>query len=222
AAGAAASSSFGTAAVYKEAGRRSRAKSVSPDIGYGASYEDVRCAEIPVGRHDEGLLLGGGRVLHKLKEEFGGTLEYRRSQGIVCVYGQRGSTRKAAACVRSAMLLRDARGQERAEEYALARLCMDDLLAECIALKGEGRKSAANSSGSGNSNAIGGLATTSPASSSDEGGCESAESWRPSQLSTTSTSTTITAPSSFPCSSASSSSASSSFTPSLALASSRG
>lgn len=61
----------------------------------------------------QGLLLGGGRVLHKLKEEFGGTLEYRRSQGVVCVYGQRGSTRKAAACVRSAMLLRDGRGEQR-------------------------------------------------------------------------------------------------------------
>lgn len=60
---------------------------------------------------EQGLLLGGGRVLHKLKEELGGTLEYRRSQGVVCVHGQQGNPYKAAACVRTALLLRDGRGE---------------------------------------------------------------------------------------------------------------
>lgn len=50
-------------------------------------------------------------MLHKLKEELGGTLEYRRSQGVVCVYGQQGGPRKAAACVRTALLLRDGSGE---------------------------------------------------------------------------------------------------------------
>ena len=50
-------------------------------------------------------------MLHKLKEELGGTLEYRRSQGVVCVYGQAGGPRKAAACVRTALLLRDGTGE---------------------------------------------------------------------------------------------------------------
>lgn len=60
----------------------------------------------------QGLLLGGGRVLHKLKEELGGTLEYRRSQGVVCVHGQQGGPQKAAACVRTALLLRDESNEE--------------------------------------------------------------------------------------------------------------
>lgn len=65
----------------------------------------------------QGLLLGGGRVLHKLKEEFGGVLEYRRPpQGVVCIYGQRGSPTKAASCVRTALLLRDKRGESRVRE----------------------------------------------------------------------------------------------------------
>lgn len=59
----------------------------------------------------QGLLLGGGRVLHKLKEELGGVLEYRRPQGVVCVYGQRENPAKAAACVRTALVLRDRRGE---------------------------------------------------------------------------------------------------------------
>lgn len=57
-------------------------------------------------------MLGGGRVLHKLKEEMGGTLEYRRGEGIVLVYGQQneGGPAKAAACVRTALLLSDGGG----------------------------------------------------------------------------------------------------------------
>lgn len=52
-------------------------------------------------------MLGGGRVLHKLKEELGGVLEYRRSEGVVVVYGQRSGPEKAAACVRTALILSD-------------------------------------------------------------------------------------------------------------------
>lgn len=69
----------------------------------------------------QGLLLGGGRVLHKLKEALGGTLEYRRSQGVVCVHGQQGNTYEAAACVRTALLLRDGRGEPRVSTAVWAR-----------------------------------------------------------------------------------------------------
>lgn len=57
-------------------------------------------------------MLGGGRVLHKLKEELGGTLEYRRAEGVVLVHGQQSEEgpEKAAACVRTALLLSDGGG----------------------------------------------------------------------------------------------------------------
>ncbi|CBN79330.1 hypothetical protein Esi_0198_0016 [Ectocarpus siliculosus] len=174
--------SFGGAT--KEDTRQRRAKSMSPRQAQERAYlpyDGMRPIEIPVGREDEGLLLGGGRVLHKLKEELGGTLEYRRSHGVVCVYGQQGGPRKAAACVRTALLLRSGRGEPRADKYDLARLCMDDLLAECIALKGLKQAGTASPGTSSTSSA-----TTCPGSYSDEGGSEGScspgtDPWSPIQ-----------------------------------------
>ncbi|CAB1102971.1 unnamed protein product [Ectocarpus sp. CCAP 1310/34] len=173
--------SFGGA---KEDTRQRRAKSMSPRQAQERAYlpyDGARPIEIPVGREDEGLLLGGGRVLHKLKEELGGTLEYRRSHGVVCVYGQQGGPRKAAAYVRTALLLRNGRGEPRAEKYDLARLCMDDLLAECIALKGLKQAGTASPGTSSTSSA-----TTRPASYSDGSGSEGScspgtDPWSPIQ-----------------------------------------
>ncbi|CAN0381959.1 unnamed protein product, partial [Ectocarpus sp. 12 AP-2014] len=174
--------SFGGAT--KEDTRQRRAKSMSPRQAQERAYlpyDGARPIEIPVGREDEGLLLGGGRVLHKLKEELGGTLEYRRSHGVVFVYGQQGGPRKAAACVRTALLLRNGRGEPTAEKYDLARLCMDDLLAECIALKGLKQAGTASPGTSSISSAA-----TCPASYSDGGGSEGScspgtDPWSPIQ-----------------------------------------
>lgn len=110
-----------------------------------------------------------------------------------------------------------------AEEYSMQRLCMDDLLAECIALKGFGQVPTAivtTATTSGSNNSISPTTTTSPSSSSDGGepgrgsfspspsaAGHSDESW-PLAQQTTTTATPSSSTTSSPSSSSSSSSSS--------------